>query len=381
MAQENENGQERTEEPTEKRRREAREKGQVPRSRELNTALAMLVAVGGLLVFGGFMAQELIDLMAGSLRMDRRLIFDPMGVLERLQTTILQGLWTVTPFAVLMLIVALAAPLALGGWSFSTTAMAPKLSKLNPLQGLKRILGPQGLMELAKAVGKVLIVGLIGTLMAWLALDDLQTLAGEALRPGLRHVFHLLFITFSALAASLLLVAMVDAPFQLWNHTRQLRMTHQEVQDEMKDTEGKPEVKNRMRQLQQEMAQGRMMEQVPKADVIVTNPTHYAVALRYDQLHMHAPRVVAKGTDLVARRIRELAREHRVPLFEAPPLARALYHTTELEREVPAGLYLAVAQVLAYIYQLRDRRAGVEKPSPPQLEIPEEFLKCAQAEG
>lgn len=377
---ENENGQERTEAPTPKRRRDAREKGQVARSRELNTTLVMLAAVGGLLLLGGFMARELENLLAGSFQIDRALIFDPGGTLGCLRAALLQGIWTVAPFTVLMLIVAMMAPLALGGWSFSTQAMAPKLERLNPLKGFKRVCGPHGLMELAKALVKVLIVGITGTLMAWLALDDLQTLAAEALRPGLRHAAELLFGTFAALAGSLLLIAAVDVPFQLWNHTRQLRMTVQEIKDEMKDTEGKPEVKSRIRQLQQELAQGRMMEQVPKADVIVTNPTHYAVALKYDQIHMRAPRVIAKGTDLVARRIRDLARENRVPLFEAPPLARVLYNTTELGKEVPAGLYLAVAQVLAYIYQLRGRRAGLGKPSRPQPEIPEEFLKYVQQE-
>ena len=379
MAEENQDGQEKTEEPTPKRRREAREEGQVPRSRELTTLLMMISAAAALLVLGEGMATSLAETLTEAFRLERADLFDPKAPLERLGDALLRTLVIAGPFAGLMLVVALAAPTALGGLSFSTKALAPKLGKLNPLKGLKRLLGVQGLMELAKAVAKVVIVGAVGVAFFWLSLDRFEAIALAPLEPGMALASRVFFYTFLAVSASLLLPAMVDVPYQIWDHTRKLRMTRQELKDEFKQTEGRPEVKSRIRSLQQRLAQGRMMEKVPEADVVITNPTHYAIALKYDQLHMRAPRLVAKGTDKVAARIRELARENRVPLFEAPPLARALYHTTALDQEVPAGLYLAVAQVLAYVYQLRNARGpGARKPARPAPEVPEEFLEAAR---
>ncbi len=380
MSDENENGQEKTEEPTPKRERGAREKGQVPRSRELSTTLVMLAAAGSLTVLGDYMGQGMAGLLESSFTFDRAAAFDPQAPLRALREMFLRGLATVAPFAVIMFVVAIMASVCLGGWSFSAKGMQPKLEKLDPVKGLKKLFGVRGLVELGKALAKVILVGGVGAMLLWAQRDGFRTLAGEALEPGIRHAAFLFFGAFSALAAVLILVALIDVPWQIWDHTKKLRMTHQEVKDEMKETEGKPEVKQRIRQLQHQLAQGRMMEKIPEGDVVVTNPTHFAVALKYDQLRMRAPKVVALGGDLLAARIREVAREHRVPLFEAPPLARALYHTSELDREIPAGLYLAVAQVLAYIYQLRAAAAG-RRPQRPQPEIPDEFLKYAHDDG
>jgi flagellar biosynthetic protein FlhB len=374
---ESENGQEKTEEPTSKRLRDAKEKGQVPRSRELSTMLVMLAAAGSLTLLGDYMASGLAGVLESGFSFGRDMAFDPRAPLRALSSALIGGLLTVAPFALIMFLVALAAPAALGGWSFSGKALQPKLEKLDPIKGLKRIFGINGLVELLKAIAKVVLVGAVGAGLLWLQRDHFHALAGEPLEPGIRHAAWIFFGAFTAMAVALILIALVDVPYQLWDHTKKLRMTRQEVKDEMKDTEGKPEVKQKIRQLQQQMAQGRMMEKIPDADVVVTNPTHFAVALKYDQLHMRAPKVVAMGTDLVAQRIREIAREHRVPLFEAPPLARALYHTSQLDREIPAGLYLAVAQVLAYVYQLRAAVAG-KRPARPHPEIPEEFLKYAR---
>lgn len=376
MAEENDNGQERTEQPTPKRRQEAREKGQIPRSRELNTALVMLAAAAGLYALGGYMGNGLYGVIHSNFRLERELAFDPGAPVRLLQEAIGQGLLVVTPFALLMLVVAIGSSVLLGGWSFNPGAVAPKFSKLNPLQGLKRIFGIRGLVELLKALAKVAVVGTVGFLLLRNFQNDFRALTGVSLESGIAHGVRLFFTAFVLLSAALLLVAAVDVPYQLWDISRKLRMTRQELKDEFKETEGKPEVKGRIRQLQRELAQGRMLEKVPRADVIVTNPTHYAVALQYDQLKMSAPKVVAKGTDLVAARIRELAAEHRIPVFEAPPLARALYYTTQLDCEIPSGLYLAVAQVLAYVYQLRTPVPG-ERPVRPAVEIPEEFMRYA----
>ncbi|MDN5871850.1 MAG: flagellar biosynthesis protein FlhB [Nitrococcus sp.] len=380
MAEENSGGEERTEAPTPKRRQEAKQQGQVARSRELTTLLAMLAAAGCLLIFGSHMADSLLDVLRQGLHVERGTIFDPQAPIRLLRELIGKGLWAVGPLALAMLFVALVAPVALGGWTFSAKALAPQLARLNPLKGFKRIFGVHGLVELAKGLAKVVLVGALGSYMLWQSLGDFQALATEPLQPAMHDAARLLINTFFLLAAALGLIALVDVPFQLWDHTRKLRMTKQEIEDELKQTEGKPEVKSRIRALQQQAAQGRMLEQVPKADVVVTNPTHFAVALRYDPLQMRAPKLMAKGADLIAQRIRRLAQDNGVPLFEAPQLARALHYTTELDREIPAELYLAVAQVLAYIYQLRGhRRAGADRPARPEPAVPEEFLNYVQS--
>ncbi|RMG29718.1 MAG: flagellar biosynthesis protein FlhB [Gammaproteobacteria bacterium] len=367
-------GQERTEQPTEKRRRDARRKGQVPRSRELNTVLMLLVASGALLVLGDDMVTQLGQVLQEAFRVDRHDLHRAATVVPALGAALRTGFLGILPFLVLMGVVAVGASLALGGWVFSAEALAFRPEKLDPVRGLKRIFSARGAMELAKALVKFVLVGAVGVLLlrGWFA--EMLGLGSEDVARALAHAGHLLAWGFVLLSASLVLVALFDVPFQLWEHTRQLKMTRQELRDELKDTEGKPEVRSRIRQLQQEAARRRMMEAVPEADVVITNPTHFAVALKYEEQRMKAPRVVAKGRGLVAQRIREIARAHDVPLFSAPPLARALYHTTELDAEIPAGLYLAVAQVLAYVYRLRatpaHARGGLERP---EIEVPEAF--------
>lgn len=374
MAEENDSGQERTEEPTPKKRREAREKGQVPRSRELSTTMVMLAAAAGLFLFGNHMGEGLLGVIDSSFRFDQGVAFDPMAPVRMLQLAIGRGLLVIAPFALLMLLVAICTPALLGGWSFSVEALQPKLEKMSPLKGLRRMFSLKALVELVKALTKVAVVGAIGALILVSFKEDFQALTGVSLETGISLGISLFFKAFVMLSAALLLVVAIDVPYQLWDHTKKLRMSKQEVKEELKETEGKPEVKGRIRQLQQQLASGRMMEQVPQADVVVTNPRHYAVALKYDQLKPGAPRVVAKGTELIATRIRELAQDNKVPLFEAAPLARALYYTTDLDQEIPGGLYLAVAQVLAYVYQLRSAPAN-DRPERPQPTVPPEFMQ------
>ncbi len=361
-------GQERTEEATPKRLHEAREKGQIPRSRELNTMTLMLAASGGLLFLGGGIVDGLQSLLRHTLQLERKLIFDTQAIPHFLAENTLSTLLSLTPFLVLMVVAALLAPLALGGWSFSPQAMGFKLEKLNPIKGFGRIFAARGLVELIKSLAKFLILALVTALLLWHKADLFLGLGNEPLRPALQHVAGLLGWSFLYLSLALILIAAVDVPFQLWDHARQLKMTRQEVRDEMKETDGRPEVKQQIRRMQREMAQRRMMQEVPRADVIVTNPTHFAVALRYDQNKMRAPRVVAKGADLVALNIRAKGHEHNVPILSAPPLARALFHSTEINQEIPAGLYHAVAQVLAYIYQLRSR--GQQPVGEPLADLP-----------
>ncbi len=367
--------QERTERATPKRLEEARRKGQVPRSRELATALMLLAAAGMLLVGGPQLGRELAALMEAGLRGDPAALADPTALLAHLGQAVGRGFLAVAPLLGLLALAAVVGTVAVGGFNYSAQALQPRWSKLDPIKGLQRILSWRGLVELGKALLKLALVAWVTWwVLQWeasalLALGNLPT--GAALAEAGR----LLAWAFLALSASLLLVAVVDVPYQLWSHQRQLRMTRQEVKEEHKQTEGSPEVRARIRRLQMEQAQRRMMAEVPKADVVITNPTHYAVALRYDERRMAAPVVVAKGTDLVALHIRRIAREHGVPQVHSPVLARALYYSTELERPIPVGLYRAVAQVLAYVWQLRAAGGEVEEVELPDVPVPEELRR------
>lgn len=353
---------ERTEQPTQKRLDEARKKGQIPRSRELNGTAVLLAGAGSIYALGGWLSQQFAALVSGGLSIDRAHATDVNLMIPQLGTGLAQAGKILAPILLLTFVVALAAPALIGGFSFSTEALAPKFSKLNPIQGFGRIFSARGLVELLKTMAKFLFVGLIAAGMLWSLEPRLLALGNESLKSALGDAGAMCLHAMLAMSSGLVLIAAIDVPFQLWDHRRQLRMTKQEVKDEMRDTEGKPEVKGKIRSLQQEIASRRMMEEVPKADVIVTNPTHFAVALRYDEARMRAPRVVAKGADVIAARIREVAAEHSVPLVEAPPLARALYRNTDLGQEIPASLYRAVAQVLTYVYQLRHGVAPAELP-------------------
>jgi flagellar biosynthetic protein FlhB len=376
MAQENEDGQEKTEEATPKRLEEAREKGQVPRSRELTTMAMLLMAAVSMSLMGRHMVEQLGQIMHHGLEIERAKLFDHWAVIELLGSALGQAALVVAPFLLVMLVTAFAAPIALGGWSFSTESLAFKPEKLNPLQGMKRIFAVRGLVELVKSLAKFLLIGSVGAGLLWHYLPELMGLGRESVESGLAHTGSILSKSFIALSAALLLIAAVDVPFQLWDHAKNLKMTRQEVRDEHKNTEGKPEVKSRIRQMQRDIAQRRMMDEIPKADVVITNPTHYAVALRYDPTKMSAPVVVAKGVELIASQIRTVAVANKVPLYEAPPLARALYYSTEINHEVPAGLYLAVAQILAYVFQLKASVRGGPIPiRPGNVEVSEEFFQ------
>ncbi len=367
--------QERTERATPKRLKEAREKGQVPRSRELNTAAVMIAASASLFVLGPGMADGLARILTGRLQMRRESLLDASALPGQLGASIADGLIAIAPFLAVCVVVALAAPTLLGGWSFSTKAMAFKPEKLNPVAGLKRLFALRSLVELLKALAKFAVVGAATVLVLQRLAGDFLSLSTEAVRPALAHTGWLCAFALLAMSSVLILIAAVDVPFQLWDHAKKLRMTRQEVRDEHKETEGQPEVKSRIRSVQQELARRRMMEQVPEADVIVTNPVHFAVALKYGK-GMRAPRVVAKGADLIANRIRRIGAQHEVPLVEAPPLARALYATTDIGDEIPARLYQAVAQVLAYVYRLRDAaRDGDVAPGLPDIEVDEDALR------
>jgi flagellar biosynthetic protein FlhB len=279
------------------------------------------------------------------------------------------ALFAAAPVLGLTLVAALLAPLSIGGWNIAFNTLAPDFSRLSPLSGLKRIFSMRGVVELVKAFAKFGVVAAFAIVFLWMKTDEMLTLGEEPTGAAIGHAISLAGQALLAFAGGLVLIAAIDVPFQLFQHIKSLRMTREEIREEMKESEGNPEVKGRIRQLQQEVAKRRQMQEVPKADVVITNPTHFAVALRYDEKRMRAPIVVAKGVDEVAAKIREIASEHNVPLFEAPPLARALFRAVDLNGEVPARLYVAVAQVLTYIYQLKAaKRAGAVPPTPPTID-------------
>jgi flagellar biosynthetic protein FlhB len=359
--------QDRSERPTAKRLREARERGQVPRSRELSTALVVGAGVALLIGTGRDFGLASLRLMGQGLQLDAELLSRPQDLAALLLLRLGQGLLAAAPLLGATLLGALLAPWLLGGWNMSFGAIRPDFSRINPLSGLGRIVSSHGLVELGKGLAKIGTIGAVAAVYLWRERATFAALAMEPLKAAIGHSGALCLGLAAWLAGALLLIGLIDAPYQRWTHLKRLRMTRQEVREEMKQSEGRPEVKARIRRLQHEMSRRRMMEQVPKADVVVTNPTHYAVALQYSAERMRAPRVVAKGAGVVAAAIRELATRHHVPLVSAPPLARALYRNVDLDREIPAELYAAVAQVLTYIYQLREGRGATPPPRPPQI--------------
>jgi flagellar biosynthetic protein FlhB len=371
MANESDNGQEKTEQPTPKKLRDAKKKGQVPRSKELNSMTVMVFGAIGLLFMGSHMIAGISGFMTRGFTLSRDEVFSQQALLERFSLTVTDALAAIGPFMFLMTVVAIFTPLAIGGWAFSVDAMAFKTDRINPLNGLKRMFSSKGLMELIKAMAKFLVVSVVAIVFLWSKADEFLGLGSQSLALALYNGAWLIGTSFLVVSSTLILIAAIDVPFQLWDHSQKLKMTLQEVRDEMKDTEGKPEVKSRIRQVQQEMAQRRMMEAVPEADVIITNPTHYAVALKYDHDNMAAPLVLAMGKDLIALKIREIAAFHDIEIFEAPPLARALYANCKIDQNIPSHLYFAVAQVLAFVFQLRiAREQGTEIPDRPEPYVP-----------
>ncbi|MGI9238578.1 MAG: flagellar biosynthesis protein FlhB [Woeseiaceae bacterium] len=365
--------QDRTEQATPKRREDARKKGDVPRSRELTMTGVMLSGAGAMLLLSGQVGGNLAHAFASGFSIERALLLDDRYLVPAFARLGQEMFLSLAPLAVVLIFAVFFSAAAIGGWSFSLKAAAFKIERLNPLKGLKRVFGANGLNELVKAVAKFALVAVIAISWLWYSADDLLSLGREPIGQAIRDALRLCGVSLLVVSSGLILIAAFDVPFQLWQYEKKLRMTRQQVKDEYKETEGRPEVKARVRALQQQAATRRMMEELPTADVVITNPTHFAVALKYDEARMGAPRVIAKGKDLLAKRIREVAEEHDIPLFSAPPLARVLFRTAEIGDEIPARLYTAVAQVLAYIYQLSETpRPGQRRPEPPVPDIDED---------
>ncbi|PKO46872.1 MAG: flagellar biosynthetic protein FlhB [Betaproteobacteria bacterium HGW-Betaproteobacteria-4] len=366
---------EKTEEPTSRRIEQAREKGQVPHSRELGTFLVLIVAGATFWMMGGWLMRRSMAIVEKSFTIESPVMREPSLMLPRLAEISGDALFAFSPLLGLLLLAAVMPPFFLNAWVFSPQALAPDFNRLNPLTGFGRMFSWNSLMELGKAVLKAGLLGGVAVGLIWSQRDEIFGLLGESLEAGLAHAGNLVSFSFLMMAAALLLVVAADVPFQLWQYFNKLKMTKEEVKQEMKEMMGDPHVKGRIRSLQMQAARKRMMAAVPTANVVVTNPTHFAVALAY-RTGMAAPKVVAKGAGAMALKIREVANENRVPIMEAPPLARALYKHAELDSEIPSALYGAVAEVLAYIYQLANwRQVGGVYPAPPRdLPVPPELV-------
>jgi flagellar biosynthetic protein FlhB len=368
---------EKTESATPRRLEKAREEGQIVRSRELTSFALLAAGFYGVWAMSGLIGDHLVSMLRGALMFNHASVFETRRMLIGAGSASREGFYALIPILAMTGLAALLSPLALGGWHVSAASLQPKFSRLDPIAGLGKMFSINGPIQLGMSLAKTLVVGAIGGVSIWNRHDEILALATQPLTVALANTAHLIAVCCGITVAGMFLIAGLDVPYQIWNYNKKLRMTKEEVKREHRESEGDPQLKGRIRAQQRAIARRRMMVNVPKADVVVTNPTHFAVALRYSDGEMRAPKVVAKGVNLVALRIREIAVENNVPLLEAPPLARALYHNVELDREIPGQLYGAVAEVLAWVYQLRrfKTEGGAVPVAPTEFDVPADLDK------
>jgi len=367
---------EKTEPASQRRLDNARKEGDIPRSREIGTFTVLMTAGAGMWMLGDSLVAKLAAVLERGLSLDREQIYNPAVLIERITSDITGVLLACLPLAGAVILVMLASPMLIGGWNFSAKSFMPRFGKLNPINGLSNMVSTHALVELLKAIAKTLLVGAVAWYVVVSQKDAVIGLVAEPFGTAVPHMASILAKAFLTMVGALGAIAILDGPYQLWHYSNKLKMTRQEVIQESKESDGNPQIKGKIRQLQREMARKRMMSNVPTADVVVTNPTHFAVALKYGEGQRGAPRVVAKGTDEVAAKIREIAKENKVALLEAPALARALYKHTDIDDEIPEQLYSAVAEVLAYVYQLRAYTTGTSDQYPDRpnkLPVPPEM--------
>jgi len=374
---EEDDSQERTEQATARKKQQSQEQGQVARSKDFNTMLVLLCSGLCFITMGHSGAKKCQSLFHANLAIDPKLLVDDSGMFLALKAAVFGGINILMPFFYVIVIVCIAGPLLIGGWSFSWGNVEIKLERLDPIKGLLKIFSLKNLVELVKSIFKIILVVMTMGLIVYLYMRKIILFSFSDVTVGIHQSMQIVIWSFMLLVGALFIITLFDVPFQLWNHLQELKMTKQEVKDEYKDSEGKPEVKSRLARLQRELLKRRIAIEVPKADVIITNPTHYAVALKYDQKAMKAPKVVAKGVDFMAEKIMTLAKEHKVPLVVMPPLARSIYFHTEVGEEIPNELYVGVAQILAYVHQLKlYKRGKLKKPKVPEkVDIPPEMAR------
>jgi flagellar biosynthetic protein FlhB len=367
---------EKTEEPTAKKITDARKKGQIARSKDLGTMFVLVGSACAMLLMGDSLANGVSQYMKRLFSLSRAEVMDPNAIFSVISSNVGSVIWPMVWIFFIIMLAAFIGNTLLGGMSFSWEAMAPKASKLSPFAGFKRMFGVQAAVELIKSLLKFFVVFLVAFLLLSGLFEQILGLSLEAIPINFNHAVNMLLWMFLVLALSIGIIVVIDAPYQVWNHTRQLKMTKQEVKDEHKNTEGNPEIKGRIKRTQYEMSQRRQMAEVPNADVIITNPTHYSVALKYDAAVGGAPVLIAKGIDEMALHIRTIGKEHGVEIVQSPALARSIYYTAEVDQDIPEELFAAVAQVLAFIYQLNEHKKGRAKrpiPIAKVLPIPDDF--------
>ncbi|BCE02228.1 flagellar biosynthesis protein FlhB [Marinicellulosiphila megalodicopiae] len=366
--------QEKTEDPTEKRKEKAREDGQVPRSRELNTAVLLTASALCFIFFGPNLVEMGKQIFEINFIFDRDQATDPVKMLASFAATTKVALWGIFPIFIILTIACIIGPIGIGGWNVSMKSALPKANRINPMSGLKKMFSMNSMVELLKSWLKVLGIGGAAVLVLMVEFESLFKMTFEYTMPALTHALNVLLWSFLFISLTTWVLVAIDVPYQIYQVQKKLKMSLQEIKDEYKNSEGKPEVKAKVRQIQREMSQRRMMSDMPDADVVITNPEHYSVALKYDPQSMDVPILVAKGVDQMAMKIREVANEYNISIIQMPPLARSIYHFTEIGREVPEGLYVAVAQVLAYVYQMDQYKKGQgEKPKLQNIEVPDDL--------
>ncbi|NLU98652.1 flagellar biosynthesis protein FlhB [Marinomonas sp. UCMA 3892] len=371
---ENEDGSEKTESASSKKLQDARNKGNLPRSKDLSSALLLIVAAATIYGTGTLLVRDLAVLFDFNFLVERADVFDLSRMVFHLYESVVAMMDSMVLLMAVLAVAGIVGSIALGGLNFSWEPLTPKLSKMSPIAGLKRMFSVQSLVELFKSIAKVTLVGIVSVLVVNYFLPETLGLTFQSIELAIAHGIDIVIWSFVFVTLALALIAAIDVPFQVWSHKEKLKMTKQEVKDEYKQQEGDPLVRGRIRQMQRQAAMNRMMSDVPSADVIITNPTHFSVALKYDQAGGAAPVLLAKGGDFIALKIREVGNHYDIPVIQSPALARAIYHHTEIGDEIPQGLFKVVAQLLAYVYQLRNARMGAPRPETmPNLDVPDEF--------
>jgi flagellar biosynthetic protein FlhB len=374
MADQQDESQEKTEEPTARRLSKAREEGQIARSTEITIAASVISVAIYIYLFGSSLLGNVANIFAQGLVFDSLAVLEPQVAAGRLADAMIEALFAVLPILILTGVVVLACSGLIGGYNFSWKSLQPKASKFNPIAGFKRMFGIQALVNLGKSIAKFLLVGGVTYLLIDASITEFAEISLMALEPGLTVSASILTTAFLVASSTLIIIALIDAPYQVYQHNQKMKMSLREVKDERKDTEGSPEVKQRIRQKQREVSAARMLEAIAEADVVITNPEHFAVALAYDPSSEDPPKVVAKGTDVMAERIRERAGEEGVPLFQSPVLARALFFTTEIEAFIPEPLFEAVAQVIAYIFNINSINRSSNLRDKPVPRVPDNMV-------
>ena len=374
MADQQDESQEKTEEPTARRLSKAREEGQIARSTEITIAASVISVAIYIYLFGSSLLGNVANIFAQGLVFDSLAVLEPQVAAGRLADAMIEALFSILPILILTGVVVLACSGLIGGYNFSWKSLQPKASKFNPIAGFKRMFGMQALVNLGKSIAKFLLVGGVTYFLIDASITEFAEISLMALEPGLTVSASILTTAFLVASSTLIIIALIDAPYQVYQHNQKMKMSLREVKDERKDTEGSPEVKQRIRQKQREVSAARMLEAIAEADVVITNPEHFAVALAYDPSSEDPPKVVAKGTDVMAERIRERAGEEGVPLFQSPVLARALFFTTEIEAFIPEPLFEAVAQVIAYIFNINSINRSSNLRDKPVPRVPDDMV-------